>query len=708
MNHKNNLLLAAALCGLCGVADPVFAREGAVFQLEGITVEGERHRGRDVMKYKEKEEKIPYAYSVLDETDLDNHHAGSLKDSLNYTAGVVGTIVDEALFHNSTIRGFEVNHTDVTLNGMKMFGGNDRGTGYSSGIDTLYSPEMKGLESVTIVKGAASVHHGAASPGGSIDLQLKRAELASFGKGNIEIGSRKKREMSFDVNHLLTDHSAFRVTLVHRNHNLPTDESDTERWYIAPTYHYEKKGKTEIDFFSYWQKDTIRGSEEPLKEKIPAFAANSKDPLYQVPNRLFWGIPGVDGMDLENKYLGYSWDQTLSDRWHFHQNVAYMDADADFRKTGVIQAGKSLFLRDFMDTKLVANSFSADSYFSYEKEGEENHHHFLMGLDVHRQSWEFHTKEKLLPMWQLNHLLQGNIDRGIIDDKTEWDSHISKRNTSWEKALYVQDVYEQGKITWNGGFRHTRYTTGLDKEKVTTLANTWQTGISYDHGHGWHSYANHATSFKPNNGMYTPDYKEVGPTRGVQSEIGLKYDSPHRHLHGTLSLFHIEKQNYPVGLQKPKGFYTPVDQMISKGVEIEVHSEVNENLEMTATYTYADRIYKGLKPGITSIYLGGVPKHAVTLWLDTETEEREEARWNGGLGLRFLGKRWADDKIHTLSPVLLVDASLRYRNGNHSLRLDGKNLFNTHYYTAVRFTDHVYTGFVGDQRQISLTYEYKW
>lgn len=709
MKHRTCKIVAAFLCGIvgCGMMNTAYG-ENAVFVLDGVTVTGERHKGRDIFKYNEKAEKIPFSYSVIDEKDLKQRGVSSLKDSLNYTAGVVGTITDQALFNNSTIRGFEVDHTNVTLNGMKMFGGNDRRTGYSSGIDTLYSPEMSGLESVTIAKGAESVHHGAASPGGSIDLQLKKAKLFPLTKGEVKFGSKSQNEETFDINRPLTDHSAFRITAVHRKYDLDIEKSSTERWYVAPTYHWEVKDKMEFDVYAYWQKDYIVGSEEPLKEKIPSMSSHPKEAIFSVPSRLFFGISGKDGMDLENRYIGYQWERPIRGDWRIHQNAGYMKADAVFRKTGVMQIGKQMFFRDYTDTTMKADSFSMDTYIYKDVKHGDVHHHFLAGVDLHRQSWRFRTLEKRLSPWMVSDILKGKMDVGEINDTTKWNYIIQNKNTSWEKAFYVQNVYEKGKVSFNTGFRHTGYTTGEGKKEVFTVANTWQAGVSYDHGKGWHSYANHATSFKPNNGMYTIQNEEVGPTCGVQSEIGLKYESPHTHLHGTLAAFHIEKQNYPVGLRRPQGLYTTVDQMISKGIELELHGEINENLELSFSYTYADRIYKGLKPGIESIYLGGVPKHAVSLWLDTETEDREKARWNGGLGLRFLGERWCDDKIHTLSPVLLVDASLRYKKDSHSIRLDVKNLFDTHYYTAVRIMNDVPYGFVGDQRQVTLGYSYEW
>ena len=122
MKHRTCKIVAAFLCGIagCGMMNTAYG-ENAVFVLDGVTVTGERHKGRDIFKYNEKAEKIPFSYSVIDEKDLKQRGVSSLKDSLNYTAGVVGTITDQALFNNSTIRGFEVDHTNVTLNGMKMF-----------------------------------------------------------------------------------------------------------------------------------------------------------------------------------------------------------------------------------------------------------------------------------------------------------------------------------------------------------------------------------------------------------------------------------------------------------------------------------------------------------------------------------------------------------------------------------------------------------
>lgn len=729
MHHKKYLAAAIVIWAInfSGTASASMNTNDCIFTLDEVVVKGLRYR-YNVSKYGDKAENVPFSYTVVNEKDMEKRKVESLKGTLNYTAGVIGSITDEALFNNSTIRGFEVDHTSVNLNGMKMFGHNDRHTKFAPDMTTLYSPEMKGLESVTIVKGSSSVHHGSASPGGSIDLQLKRAELDNSNKTEIEVGTKNKKGLSFDVNRKLSGHSAFRLNGVHRRYDLPIRQSDTERLYIAPAYHWEKGNKTQIDIFAYWQKDTVHGSDLPLRERAGMYSEAPSHPIFKVPPDLFWGVPGVEGFQITNRYIGYQWEQKLKNSWAFHQNLAYTDTNARFKSTGIQyrplkQIGQKYipphFARDFLDTTMHADAFSIDSYFYRDWENANHHNHLMIGFDSHRQSWDSYLKYANLPKWNLEDIFKGNTSPGTIDDKTNWLFDMRRSATSRENALYLQNVYEYGKVSWNVGMRHTKYTTSNEEAKVSSKANTWQTGISYDHGKGWHSFINHATSFTPNNDKYDENLHMVGPTTGVQNEMGIKYESPYRHLHASLALFHIDKRNYPIEILHPKHpypfpVYTTVDQMISKGGELEIHGELNKNLEMTFGYAYTDTKYKGFQKGISSIYIGGVPKHSFSLWLDTETEEREHARWNGGIGLRFLGKRWTD-KIeknplspYSIKPVLLIDASLRYRTKDHTIRIDIKNMLDTHYYTAVRDNQGIPQGFVGDRRSVILTYSYEW
>ena len=107
---------------------------------------------------------IPASVTIINSDEMDRLGVYNLTDALEYNAGItVAPRGYDALYNFSSIRGFDVSHNNIVVNGMKAFGT----------TDNLVSPELYGIEQIEILRGPASVLYGSGSVSGTINLQTK-------------------------------------------------------------------------------------------------------------------------------------------------------------------------------------------------------------------------------------------------------------------------------------------------------------------------------------------------------------------------------------------------------------------------------------------------------------------------------------------------------------------------------------------------------
>ena len=152
----------------------------------------------------------------------------NLTDALEYNAGItVAPRGYDSLYNFSKLRGFDIAHSNVVVDGMKTFGASDNMT----------SPELYGVEQIEILRGPASALYGSGSVGGMLNLRTKHPRPENFAEGQVQIGSQGERMTAVDVNGVSSDSSLYgRVVSVWRTQDLFYDETKQKRIYVAPAF----------------------------------------------------------------------------------------------------------------------------------------------------------------------------------------------------------------------------------------------------------------------------------------------------------------------------------------------------------------------------------------------------------------------------------------------------------------------------------------
>ncbi|MEN9063576.1 TonB-dependent receptor domain-containing protein [Ponticoccus litoralis] len=177
------------------------------------------------------------------------------------------------------------------------------------------------------------------------------------------------------------------------------------------------------------------------------------------------------------------------------------------------------------------------------------------------------------------------------------------------------------------------------------------------------------------------------PTRGLQKEIGFKYQLPNTESLITASLFDIRQEDgvvfQTVDPADFGGLYqvqVPYD-LRSRGVELEGQFNFGSGLRMTAAYSYLDMEIERGASGTEGKQLSATPEHTASVWGFYEPSAGAFEGWGFGAGLRYVGESWGDDtNSFRNDDQLFADLSLSYDFGQLGLdglglRLNVKNVF---------------------------------
>ena len=140
----------------------------------------------------------PSSSAVLQRKDIEAQGARKLDQALQYQAGVVS----EPYGSDNKVEWFKIRGFDASTS---LDGAPTTPNGFF-----VWKPELYGVESVEVLKGANSLVFGAANTGGVVNLVTKRPHKQQALQVDAELGTRGKRGLGLDYNGLANaDGSAY-------------------------------------------------------------------------------------------------------------------------------------------------------------------------------------------------------------------------------------------------------------------------------------------------------------------------------------------------------------------------------------------------------------------------------------------------------------------------------------------------------------------
>src|SRR5690606_13036818 len=193
-------------------------------QLDTVEVHGERVRKASSPKYTAPLVDTPQTITVVTKETMDQQGLMGLKDVLGTPPGITFGAGEGGGGYGDSInlRGYSAN-SDITVDGI-------RDTAQYTRSDTF------NLEALELVNGANSVHSGAGSVGGNINLVSKAARAGDFHAFTLGAGTDGYGRITADSNFDLDNGVALRLNAMGHIQDVPgRDEEFKHRWGFAPS-----------------------------------------------------------------------------------------------------------------------------------------------------------------------------------------------------------------------------------------------------------------------------------------------------------------------------------------------------------------------------------------------------------------------------------------------------------------------------------------
>jgi iron complex outermembrane receptor protein len=295
-----------------------------------------------------------------------------------------------------------------------------------------------------------------------------------------------------------------------------------------------------------------------------------------------------------------------------------------------------------------------------------------------------------------------------------------------DTGLYLQDqiALDNWRLTLGG--RQDWLDTDTDfhetgiKDTRSDNAFSGNAALSYVFDSGFAPYISYAESFQAEQGGNTATSEAYEPSTGKQYELGIKYQPPGSSMLFTAALYDLTRKN--IVLSDTFGVSRPLGEAQVRGVELEAVGNVNENLKLTASYTYANsKMTKVGDPLDKNRPLPLTPENQASIWADYTWHTGVLDGFGLGFGARYIGETdnvalgslaFVRDKSdgHTDS-YTVYDAAVHYDLGrlNNSLKgvsvaVNANNVFDKEYLSTC---DGFYC-YYGDRRNVLASVNYKW
>jgi len=231
-------------------------------------------------------------------------------------------------------------------------------------------------------------------------------------------------------------------------------------------------------------------------------------------------------------------------------------------------------------------------------------------------------------------------------------------------------------------------------------------GVVYDFAQDHSFYASYTDIFKPQN-RREQNGNYLDPIIGRNYETGIKSEWFDGQLNSALSIFRIEQTNFAEaidgvfvknaqGVDTSEQAYRGVDGVVSKGVELEVDGEINNNWAINfGIANFEAKDAKDKKVATNSA------RTTSNLFI-----KYKEDQWNAGLGVNYRGKTYTGTGANLIeqNEIFLLSAMLGYKvDQNISVQLNLDNLLDKKYYDGIGANSMNY----GSPRNAALTLRYQ-
>ena len=620
----------------------------------------------------------PNSSAVIQRDAIDAQGARKLDQALQYQAG----IVSEPFGADNKVEWFKIRGFDAS---MALDGTPTTPNGYF-----VWKPELFGVESVEVVKGANSLVFGAVNTGGVVNLVTKRPHKEQALTVNAETGNFGKLGLGVDYNGIAnSDGSVYwRLVAQARKEDGMQRRTGMDSYYLAPSATIEFSPRTALTLMGSVQRDT--GT--PTNGFLPAWGTIIDTPYGRVDRRTNMGEPDFDHLKRTQSSVGWQLRHDLSNDWTFTQNYKYSRLNLD--QQNVFAYGSD-------------NDRQALRGYTFTQGNTTNHY-----LD-NRLSGTLRLGDgiKLKPTVGVDYLKSDtdgqNNGFGLVPNldmfAPVYGAPFAVASTPYEQRLRQWGAYASAQMQvgshWNlsAGLRHdsakNEVAGGYDASH-----NSLNAGVMYISSLGVSPYAGYSESFKPTAGVDSNNnpYK---PYEGRQAEVGVKLEPAW--LNGgtmTLAYFDLEEKNALAA--DASNIQRQIGKRTNRGLELQGDLRIQPGTAVKASFTHNNSrqdvsVTQSLRTPL-------IPRNQASLWVShrfgSDLTVAAGARYNGSTvdEAYYPGRK--------IAAYTLLDLMVRYDiNRAWALQFNARNLTDKTYVSGCDFYCYY-----GGSRTLDLQLQYQW
>lgn len=645
-----------------------------------------------VGKFRQTAKETPQSITLIDRERIEQQNLFTLDELMQQTPGVTVRPYVQ-LTTSYSVRGFQIDAFEQ--NGVPILLGN-----------TASAPQdMAMYERVEILRGATGLMHGTGNPAATVNLVTKRpqdhfAASAMLGAGNWD-RYRAEADLGGPVNAAGTLRARVVASYEDRHYFYDVAQRRTGSVFGVAELDVGESGLLAAGI------DHQRIRSVPSMGGVP-WGSDGND-LY-LPRSTFldvdWGR-----MDWDTTRAFVQWQQPLAGDWELKAVANHYASQADIKYAGAygtVDPATGSGARLYGGANRVdAWQNSLDVFVNGGFEALGRRHELVLGgnlLRTRSQTWTGTLSPSLSVPVNVYDWDPGSVSEPSVTGYSSSGATRTRQAGVYAAArLRLADpltLTVGGRLSqWRQDTPSARYE--IDHEFTPYAGLVWALTPQ------WSLYASYTEIFQPQN-YQTWAGDLLDPVEGVNYEAGVKAELADGRLGLSFAVFDIRQKNR--AQQDPDHpcvgavcYYVADGEVESKGFEIEANGHVNQNLTLSASYTYNDTEYLHDASSQGQAFARYAPRQILRLWSDY-TLPWQQQRWSAGLGLQ------AQSEFSNVSSgitqhqggYVLVNGRVGYRISERlSVALNANNLFDRRYYQS--FFGPSWSNRYGDPRNLMLT-----
>lgn len=625
----------------------------------------------------------PRSVSIMDRRTLDDLAAVNISQAHDYTVGL--TPLDER--GPAVSRGFPVDFYDLRRDGLRTYGWSVR--------------EPVALDRIQYLRGAAALFYGDGSPGGLVNLVLKKPLPVRQTEIGVGVGELDFRRLTVDTTGPLDAGRSTRYRVIGAAEWLDNGyANDERRLTFLPTISFDAGRKTTLSFDTELYSQRGRN----YRRAVPVTDATQRGDFSQVPWNVSIAGPD-DGWTGDNIAPGVRADVQLSDRTSLHAAARFtkIDGDLDLEALLRLAPDNRTAIRYHYREISTWNEYQTDVFAALVRSTGAIQHRIVGGLE-----YGFSTTDSQIGVGAASTI---DIFQPVYGPPPSAVDLSPVRYDVTRLGLYGSDQIRLSKtVSIVPGVRAS-YLRIFDHVAASlpesaSQALSTDTPVSPSLGvvvlpRPWFSvYSNYIRGFAtPSPGSYLEDGRALAISTNDSFEAGMKADLAGQRLIVSAAAFHIGQTNVPE--LEATGFYRQVGAAESRGLELEAIGRLSRGLSARAGYALTRTEITRDVSGFTGNELPNAPPHLANLWLRYQSPGGRLSSLMIGGGIVHVSDRFTNrDNAVVVPGYTRFDLSGSYdlREAHVRLGLVAENVTNLRYVTSG--TGAVF--FAGTPRRVAL------